>query len=790
MVCSRRKRKPRAKRSKKSPRAKVSSRPKLPACEKRGKSVRQLACREYFQCFHPTLLARNNGQPDIMRDTACLNACGGSYTPSPKIAFIIINWNEGEWPEKTVEAIRASSVLDRHIIILVDDGSTDGSCDFVAKLNKEFNNVTVLTPRDAPIGVGNARNFGFCAALLTDAEVFIFLDAHMTAEKHSKMYNKLAEKALTEDCIVVPRCVDIDKGGGGRGCDIFWNFRNELNIRWRYQQEEEWKRVACMMGACYVISRATASKLTLPTGQLWEDIAGRWGFSEQSLSVKAFLLDIPIYASRDLKVKHKFRSSCPTPNIYYHVHKNAAFSLGSLLSKECFEERFLPFLLPHFNGDKKKADLDRILASLPTTIRSWDRAKEEKMFTHLFGCNPPVVSPHPDHAWLTHVAQTAYLMSPERILVWRPGEATILLRRICPDAEIIAIEFPGIRTENWRRLAPGFKVDLRTYPLWANDYVNAPRKWGKFDLVLVNGERQEECMAVAKEVGNIVITNELADLEQIDSKEREQEKKKIVEIPAVVKEKMAEVKLAAPGVSPILTVCLLNYERQKQYPALLDNLNEQTIPLQVYLWNNGPPIHDLRIALTVDSSRNIGCPPRWLLASLANTEYVCSMDDDLLLADPHVLSDAITACEQDCRDGVVGFFGWSRKEGADYKNNKWKGHINGSNSNQQVDLIKGRFMLFRRALLQKVPLVHPAIPDPSLLFRCDDINICYSISEGKRTNLVPGILGKRWRDVGSYARGLAAGKGHYQERDLVITLMEKHYNQLAEANRQITGTST
>ena len=43
----------------------------------------------------------------------------------------------------------------------------------------------------------------------------------------------------------------------------------------------------------------------------------------------------------------------------------------------------------------------------------------------------------------------------------------------------------------------------------------------------------------------------------------------------------------------------------------------------------------------VDSSENKHCWPRWLMASLARTEYVCVMDDDLVPADDAVLSDML-----------------------------------------------------------------------------------------------------------------------------------------------------
>ena len=206
------------------------------------------------------------------------------------------------------------------------------------------------------------------------------------------------------------------------------------------------------------------------------------------------------------------------------------------------------------------------------------------------------------------------------------------------------------------------------------------------------------------------------------------------------------------------------------------------------LWNNGDPINvtspagtpvpienDPRMGLVVRPSENLGCMPRWWLAAMADTEFVCSLDDDLLLADNRVLEDAIKAQRELCPNGIVGFFGWEAVPGKDYLGAK---HTNGSSNDRHVDMVKGRFMLFQTRLLQRVLLAHPALNGAAdLLKRCDDIYVNFCIGQGeRRPHLIPGVLGKRWKEHGEQdGRALALQPQHYAERDHMMKIMQNYY---------------
>ena len=67
---------------------------------------------------------------------------------------------------------------------------------------------------------------------------------------------------------------------------------------------------------------------------------------------------------------------------------------------------------------------------------------------------------------------------------------------------------------------------------------------------------------------------------------------------------------------------------------------------------------DSRITWQIDSSMNKYCWPRWMMASLARTKYVCTMDDDFTLSDDYVLSDMVQHADIEAdASQIIGFTG-------------------------------------------------------------------------------------------------------------------------------------
>ena len=776
-----------------------------------------------------------------------------------RIAAVITAFNEGEEVRKTVESLAGS--INHHDTtfeaIVVDDGSKDGSCQDSSLLTTDYSLLTIR--HDVPEGVGRSRNAGVVAALAAGADVVTFHDAHMRFP--DGVIEALARKAIESGAIVTSKALGWwDKDGKEHsfrawGADMHWNLRNCLEPKYRIYvgEQPEWIRVPCPMGACYVMSRETIEKLSAPTGRLWDDVAGRWGFSEQALAVKAFLLDIPVLVSRDLATHHHYKGTNPVPNANIETVKNACFSMAALLSEQTFNGRFRRYCEVYLGPEQTTSIYKE---ARKAGIQETDKNKEAGIFTHLCGRGAPITEPHPDHAWLAELTTHCSLLtthSPFRVLQWRPGESTLLLKQLCPDAQIKCLEWENHRATNWGPILKDVpNVNLLRIALanWADPVASGHIKADeRFDLITIGGEMQDECRPAAERLlapGGRIVVNPTADRLQIEDKERRRAEKELETFkggkrPGEHHEEHEELQDKIKNIEHLralrdlrgsVTMLLLSWQRPENLGPILDCLAAQTARPRIILWNNGDPINisspagppvpienDPRMSLVVRPSQNMGCMPRWWLAALAETEFVCSLDDDLLLADNRVLEDAIKAQRELCPTGIVGFFGWEAVPGKNYLGAK---HINGSSEDRRVDLIKGRFMLFQTRLLQRVLLAHPALngsescpqghasvvssqqshsasseqaavnseqsrPNAthhslltthlSLLRRCDDIYINFCIGQGEhRPHLVPGVLGKRWKEHGEQdGRALALQPGHYEERDQMVNLMRNHY---------------
>ena len=106
----------------------------------------------------------------------------------PLLSIVIPVYNEREWVEALVARVAAQPY--RMEIILVDDGSTDGTRDILPKLAEQHDNVSVeLKPTNG--GKGSALRVGFAMA---EGDVIIIQDADL--EYDPRDYSKLLEPIL------------------------------------------------------------------------------------------------------------------------------------------------------------------------------------------------------------------------------------------------------------------------------------------------------------------------------------------------------------------------------------------------------------------------------------------------------------------------------------------------------------------------------------------------------------------------------------------------------------------
>jgi hypothetical protein len=168
----------------------------------------------------------------------------------------------------------------------------------------------------------------------------------------------------------------------------------------------------------------------------------------------------------------------------------------------------------------------------------------------------------------------------------------------------------------------------------------------------------------------------------------------------------------------MVTVLLLNYKRVENLPIILDALKNQTVECKIFLWNNGEEeFNDPRLDLVINSSKNLKCWARWSMASYANTPYVMSHDDDLVLSSPDSLQSLIDTMEENYEAGrAIGFNGVKLgKDLSYYPTEQQKSirkvgitvgakHHKFPKKNTRVDILKGRLIFFKTADLKRVPM--------------------------------------------------------------------------------------
>ncbi len=441
------------------------------------------------------------------------------------MSAVVTAHNEGEQVRATLESLAASVDAVDLEIVLVDDASGDGSCN--DRANWDLGGAELVYVRhDRPLGVGRARNAGLAAA---SGRVVSFHDAHMRFPARS--LDALAAKALLSGAIVSSASAGLDDTEPQWwGCDLFWNRRDGLQPKWRvHRPAAEWEPVPCPMGAGYVLSRDTVETLWRPSGRLWEDTAGRWGFSEQALAVKAFLLGVPVCVSRDHHVGHLYRSSNPVPDAARHVWRNVCRATALLLPPATFRERFLPWCRRRLPADEVRR-LSHGLEPVPPA--AWARDPEE-IFTHLCGREAVPGRRHRDHAWLDEVEAACRRLAERhpggqgvRVACRRPGEALLCVRKLLPAADIEAWEWSGHRLENWNELCCALDVGLHRIRPGDAGFPNGNRPGGGYTLILLNDEFHEACAPAARALADrdgVMLVNESADAGQIEHAERDRE---------------------------------------------------------------------------------------------------------------------------------------------------------------------------------------------------------------------------------------------------------------------------
>ena len=212
------------------------------------------------------------------------------------------------------------------------------------------------------------------------------------------------------------------------------------------------------------------------------------------------------------------------------------------------------------------------------------------------------------------------------------------------------------------------------------------------------------------------------------------------------------------------TALLTSFERQKNLDRIITNLREQTEAIDIFLWNNcAEDKTEYPVDLQINSSKNLMCWPRWFMANYATTDYVFSLDDDLIFTDNHVIRDAINYLDSnDC--SAIGYSGVRIINNLkDYSDQQ---HIFYPRQDQSVDIIKGGFIFTKKqSIVIPQNLINTCIENPRVE---DDIIISSFLSK----KVIPGFIRRRLRVQNGFHSGLHSQTSHTQSR---TQYMRKYY---------------
>ena len=229
----------------------------------------------------------------------------GALPPHPKVSVVIITRNEGSELQATVTNVLETAPPDRREVIVVDDGSIDGSTAFLAELPE----VRVL--RSDGIGVARARNFG---AEHATGDVILFADAHVRAPAgwHEPICEALRDPSVGS---VAPGISSITATTRrGFGLDVTGP---NLHTTWRRKQGDGPQAVPVLPG-CFLAMRREVYQHTGGYDTEMRQLGG----NDAELSCRFWLLGYRQLVIPEIVVAHLFRTATPYPSHWTSVVHN------------------------------------------------------------------------------------------------------------------------------------------------------------------------------------------------------------------------------------------------------------------------------------------------------------------------------------------------------------------------------------------------------------------------------------------------------------------------------------
>ena len=214
----------------------------------------------------------------------------------PQVSVVVVSHNEGEYLGRTVESLLASLPAGGEIIV-VDDGSTDGSTDCLMHSDER---VSVLWPAER-LGVQGSRNYGASHAR---GEVIVISDGHI--EVPADWAPRLLEVLARGEVGAVGPVISNLHNRGSKGYGFRWRDATSLAWQWLGRQGDDPYPVPMLGGAFLAMRR----EVFVAIGG-WDPGMIMWGMGDPELGIRLWLLGYECWLVPTVDVAHLFRPRDP-----------------------------------------------------------------------------------------------------------------------------------------------------------------------------------------------------------------------------------------------------------------------------------------------------------------------------------------------------------------------------------------------------------------------------------------------------------------------------------------------